>query len=142
MPARAGNTQVKNTAREHEMPDDYLDGIHEAEDGTPVNFDGRYTVHGRPGIAWRLLGWATEWTQEDWTLNCDPAEHDDDSDEHGSQCWLYDEPEETERRDMVRAVMVGDDRTELVDVCDLTEISEEDYCAGCGQTGCYAERIS
>ena len=37
---------------------------------------------------------------------------------------------------MVRAVMVGDDRVHLVDVDDLTVISDEDYCPGCGQTGC------
>jgi hypothetical protein len=34
--------------------------------------------------------------------------------------------------------MVGDDRVHVVDVDDLTEISDEDYCPGCGQIGCGA----
>jgi uncharacterized protein YlxP (DUF503 family) len=36
----------------------------------------------------------------------------------------------------VRAVMVGDDREHIVDIDDLTELGELDYCAECGQIGC------
>lgn len=99
-----------------------------------LDMDAIYTVAGMPGVAWRLTGYATEWTEERWVLACDDEDcmHDDEA------CYLYDEPEQTERRDMVRAVMVGDDRVHIVDVDDLTEISDDDYCPGCGQTGCRA----
>ena len=36
----------------------------------------------------------------------------------------------------VLAVMVGDDHRHHVDLDDLTEIDDDDYCGGCGQTGC------
>lgn len=41
-----------------------------------------------------------------------------------------------ESRDVVRAVMVGDDREFLVNVDDLEPIAREDYCGVCGQIGC------
>lgn len=37
---------------------------------------------------------------------------------------------------MARCVYVGDDSEFLVDPDDLTEITEDDFCAGCGQIGC------
>ena len=98
-----------------------------------LDFDARYTVAGYRGIAFYLAGYAAEWTEEEWVLVCEDSECDHDGD-----CYLYSEPEEIERSDRVRAVMVGDDRVHVVDVEDLTEISEEDYCAGCGQVGCKA----
>jgi hypothetical protein len=113
-----------------------------------VNFDGRYTVAGMPGVAFWLHGWVTEMTQESWTLACDNPAHvyapDSDSepdrdDTHNAACYLYDEPELVPDLTRVRAVMVGDDREHVVDVTDLTEITEDDYCAGCGQTGCHAD---
>ena len=100
-------------------------------DTATLDFDARYTVAGMPGVAFWLRGYALEWTEESWVLACDDTDHDHDGD-----CYLYDEPEQIERRDMVRAVMVGDDREHLVDVDDLTMIGEEDYCWSCGQTGC------
>jgi hypothetical protein len=37
-------------------------------------------------------------------------------------------------------VMVGDDKGWLIDPEDLTAITEDDYCPGCGQTGCHCYR--
>lgn len=36
-------------------------------------------------------------------------------------------------------VYVGDDREQLVEVSELTEIADEDYCHECGQIGCTAD---
>jgi hypothetical protein len=96
---------------------------------TPLDLDARYTVAGYSGIAFYLLGYATEWTSEEWELI-----EGEDPDEETS--YLYCEPEEVENRQMVRAVMVGDDHVHEVDVDDLTVIGELDYCAECGQIGC------
>lgn len=130
-------------------PDKILAGVHTADDGTPVNFDGRYTVASMPGVAFYLRGWAQECIDEDWILSCDNPRHvygfdpldayvdkDGDGDTHTQACYLYREPEQVDRTDLVIAVMVGDDHEHIVDVCDLTGISESDYCHGCGSTVC------
>jgi hypothetical protein len=101
-----------------------------------TDFDARYTVADMPGVAFWLHGWATDRTPESWTLACDDASPDH---EHDDACYLYDEPELVPDLTRVRAVMVGDDREHIVDITGLTEITEEGYCAGCGQTGCYAD---
>ena len=124
----------------------YLTGKHTAEDGTVVDFDGRYTLSYSPGVARYLLGWATEMTQEGYTLACageeyhhaaqqDPGEIEDQAG-HFDACYLYDEPELVDRTDQVVAVMVGDDRQEVVDVADLVPLARADYCGECGQVGC------
>lgn len=41
-----------------------------------------------------------------------------------------------ESSQIVRAIMVGDDRVEMIDVDDLEQIGEMDYCAECGQIRC------
>jgi hypothetical protein len=110
----------------------YLVGTHTAEDGTAVNFDGRFTVGGYRGVAFYLLGWAQRWTAETWELACD----DEDCAHSEEWCWAYSEPEQADRTDMVIAVMVGDDRQHTIDVADLAEIDLDAYCTGCGQTGC------
>jgi hypothetical protein len=96
-----------------------------------IDFSKRYKV-GSLGVAWQVLGYATEWAQEDYTLVCEDPEciHDD------PLCWLSDEPEEIEDHSKVRAVMVGDDREEIIDVDDLTVIPDDGYCRTCGQIGC------
>ena len=65
-----------------------------------IDFDARYTVAGMRGVAFYLLGYAKEWTQERWELICDEPDCDHDS----AVCYLYDEPEEIDSTDMVRAV--------------------------------------
>lgn len=86
------------------------------EDATAVDFGAHYEVEGSRGIAWYLLGYV-KIRDEDyhWT----GIEEDD--------------------RSRVRAVMVGDDRVEIIDVDDLRVIGEEDFCRGCGQVGCGCE---
>lgn len=78
-----------------------------------IDFDAHYTVAGYRGIAFYLLGYEMVRDADyDWTGI------------------------EEENREMVRAVMVGDDRVHIVDVDDLTPLDELDYCAVCGQVGC------
>lgn len=104
-----------------------------------LDLDARYSVASSPGIAFYLLGYAKEMTEERYEFDCiDPEAHPDD-DDHSSACYVYNEPEEIENTDMVRAVMVGDDRVHIIDVSELTEISDEDYCSSCGQLGCTAD---
>lgn len=95
--------------------------------------DARYSVDGHGGIAFYVVGWDTETTEETWTFIGGP---DDDTDDEEN--YVYDEPEEIENRERVRAIMVGDDREWTFDVEDLTPISEDDYCPECGQIGCKA----
>jgi len=72
-----------------------------------------YAVQGNKGIAYYVLGWETEPTEDtEW----DGIE---------------------ERTGRVVGVMVGDDHRWTFDPEDLTPIvSGEDYCPGCGQIGC------
>ncbi len=78
-----------------------------------LDMDAHYTVDGYRGISFYLLGY--EMTR------------DEDYEWTGI---------EEENRDMVRAVMVGDDRVHLVGVEDLAVIPEDSFCRGCGQVGC------
>lgn len=80
-----------------------------------LDFNSKYTVEGYSGIAFYLLGY--ELVQ------------DEDYEWSGI---------EYENKERVRAVMVGDDRIHLVEVTELTKISEDDYCPECGQIGCTA----
>lgn len=115
-----------------------------------IDFDARYIVAGMPGVAFWLHGWSQEMTEESWTLACDDPAHvyapdaartaAERDDTHNAACYLYSEPEQVSDLTRVRAVMVGDDCEHIVDVSDLTEITEDDYCPECGQTGCRAYR--
>jgi hypothetical protein len=100
--------------------------------GTEIDFDGRYVVEGYSGIAFRLRGYVLEWTEERWEYDGEGDPEDDDS-------YDYYEPEQVENRQMVEAVMVGDDHVHKVDVEDLTQIDEDAYCHECGQIGCTAD---
>ncbi len=95
---------------------------------TDIDFSAHYRI-GPTAVAWYLLGYATEWTEEECIYSGEGDEDDPSN-------YLYNEPEEIEDRDRVRACMVGDDRVETVDVDDLTLIDEEDFCRDCGQIGC------
>ena len=88
----------------------------------------RYQVAGHEGIAFYCIGYETVWTEEEWI------------EEEGEV--YYNEPQEIENPHVVKMVMIGDDAIWIVDVDDLTEISEDDYCPECGQIGCkaYGER--
>jgi len=91
---------------------------------TEINFNEHYTVDGYRGIAFYLIGFATE------TVETETVDEID-----GETVYFYDH-ETVEDRGFVRAVMVGDDREHIVDVDDLTMIADEDFCQECGQTGC------
>lgn len=99
---------------------------------TELDLSARYSVEGYGGIAFYALGYATEWTEEEW-IYCGEGDEDDEAN------YLYNEPEEIEDRSRARMVMVGDDRVHLIDVEDLTVIGEDDYCHECGQIGCTAD---
>lgn len=81
--------------------------------GIDLDTEQRYTVRGYSGVAWYLLGQHVE-------------------------TWWEGDPENTFEieTDMVECVMVGDDRTFVVDATDLTELAESAYCHECGQIGC------
>ena len=79
-----------------------------------VDFDAHYEVEDYPGVAFYLTGYSTvEFWDEDVMETITVPNYD----------W-------------VNAIMVGDDVEHLVDVDDLTKISEDDYCGSCGQIGC------
>lgn len=94
--------------------------------------DARYRVQGWPGVAVWIKGWTKEDSYEGDVLVCD----DEDCDHSLSEmCWAEGD---TARIDgeMLRVVMVGDDREHIVDPGDLIVIDDEDYCHSCGQLGC------
>lgn len=72
-----------------------------------------YTVDGwATGIAWAVLGWETEPTEEtEWSGH-------------------------EERTGRVVAVMIGDDRHFTFDEDELHPLEREEYCGECGQIGC------
>jgi hypothetical protein len=75
-----------------------------------------YKVKGWSGIAFWILGWETEPTEEtEWS---------------GME----------DRTGNVIGIMVGDDRKHSIDPDDLTPLDEEGFCHGCGQIGCNCYR--
>ena len=77
-----------------------------------------YRVDGHSGIAWYVLGWETEPTDEtEWS-------------------GMYD------RTGGVVCVMIGDDRHFVFDPEDVKPIDREDYCGECGQMGCRHDGLS
>jgi len=81
---------------------------------TEIDFDAYYTVKGwSEGTAFYLLGPVMNRDEDYW--------------------WTgIEEPDEN----MVRAVMVGDDKVYRVYRDDLVLLDEEEFCHGCGQVGC------
>ena len=86
---------------------------HQSIPTTKIDYDAYYTVEGWRGIAFYLLG--------------PVMVRDADYDWSGIE---YEHP------DLVRAIMVGDDVVHEVDKSDLTVITEDEFCHGCGQIGC------
>lgn len=80
----------------------------------PFDFEPAYVADGWRGIAWRADDYETE--------------PDEDTEWTG-----YEIP--TGR---ILAHMIGDDRSFAFEPDELTPISDDDYCPGCGQTGCHA----
>jgi hypothetical protein len=114
---------------------------------TDFDFDSAYTADGYRGIAWRVTGYATEWTTEEWVYLGDEHDPDAGADDYFERTgyyypdenpanYAYGEPEEIEDRTRVVAHMIGDDRDFTFDIEDLMPLDEDGYCPGCGQTGC------
>lgn len=82
---------------------------------TSFDFDPAYRVAGYRGIAWYAVRHPFEYVLVDED---------------------FDEWESVEDPSQVICRMVGDDRDFTFDRDDLTPISDDDYCAGCGQIGC------
>ena len=102
----------------------------QSDSAVTVDMSAHYTVDGwGAGIAFYLVGYATEWTEEEWVY-CG------EGDEENEANHFYNEPEEIEDRQRVKAVMIGDDRVFTVDVEDLPLLDEEAFCRDCGQVGC------
>ena len=74
-----------------------------------------YKVNGWSGIAFQVLGWELQDTEETEWSGCQ------------------------EKTGKVIAVMVGDDECHAVEEEDLIPIDAADYCSGCGQLGCTAD---
>ena len=74
---------------------------------------GGFKVKGYSGIAWHVLGWELQETEEtEWT---------------GTK----------ERTGNVVAVMIGDDRYFTFDPEDIIPLDDGTYCFECGQIGCF-----
>lgn len=103
---------------------------------TDLDFSARYKAEGWPGVAFTLLGWATEERYEGDALVC----HDEDCDHALSEmCWAAGDTSIVESDEWVRAVMVGDDHVHTLEVSTLHKIGDDEYCHGCGQLGCTAD---
>ncbi len=114
---------------------------------TGFDFEPAYKAYGYGGIAWRVTGYATEWTEETWEYLGDEDDPDAGCDDYYARTgyhypdenpgnYAYGEPEEVENRSQVVAHMIGDDRDFTFDVEDMEPIDDLDYCASCGQIGC------
>lgn len=86
-------------------------GVGAEPDDTTFSADA-YTVRGYRGIAFYVIGWEVEPTE--------------DTEWDGLEA----------RTGRVVVVMVGDDRREAVDLEDLEALPRRDYCGVCGQIGC------
>jgi hypothetical protein len=81
-----------------------------------LDLDTAYRVEGwGSGIAWHCLGYVMI--------------RDEDYEWSG-----YEYPNE----EWVRMVMIGDDRVFEIELSEITPISDDEYCPGCGQIGCKA----
>ena len=81
-------------------------------DADSDGYDGAYRVEGSAGVAWRVFGWEVEPTE--------------DTEWDGLMV----------RTGRLVAVMIGDDRPEIVDTDEVEPIDREAYCGVCGQVGC------
>ena len=93
--------------------------------------DARYRVEGWPKIAVWIKGWTKEEKYEGDYLICD----DEACDHESEMCWAEGDTSICEG-EMLRVVMVGDDKEHIVDPDELIKIDDDAYCSGCGQIGC------
>lgn len=93
------------------------------------NIEKRYSVKGYLGVAFRFAGYPR--FLEPYIV----IGEDEDGNEIEVTGDDGDYIEDTEGG-KVLMVMVGDDREHLIDIDDLSELDDLDYCAECGQIGC------
>jgi hypothetical protein len=86
-------------------------------------------------MAFSFHGYPVE--QEETFVPYDPPEFEEYGNGGPLGEYVWDEVEDTSR---AIVVMVGDDRKFTVDMDDLSPIEDEEYCHGCGQIGCTAEK--
>lgn len=104
---------------------------------TTLDLDARYNYR---GIAAYLLGRCND---------LETAEREEMEDKYGESWgggyWEDDEiltPPPLSCPDTCHiAVWVGDDTPHHVDASDLIPLRDDDYCGGCGQVGCSADRM-
>ena len=112
-----------------------------------LDMDAAYRVTGHGAIAWRIDGYATEWTPEEWLYLGDEDDPDAGADDYFERTgfyypdenpanYAYGEPEEVEDRSRVVAHMIERERAIVADIDDVRPIGDMDYCAQCGQIGC------
>lgn len=99
--------------------------IRETGEANGIDFSARFRVRGCSGIAFYLLGWAVKFEP----VICFVEDKDGNEVEIG-------EFESVPDFGNVVAVMVGDDRRHVVEVDDLQELDEKEFCHVCGQIGC------
>lgn len=99
---------------------------------TEVDFTKTYRVEGYGGIAFRVLSYVQEWTEDEYVLVCtdEDCAHDTES------CYAYERGTPTENLERVNVVMVGDDTIHNIGVDELQPLAEDAYCVECGQVGC------
>lgn len=102
---------------------------------TKLDQKAHYSVKGWAGIAFFIWGFPKRWEPYvGFELDEDGEEVEVELDEGE---WV----EQDETCGRVLVVMVGDDKKHEVDVEDLTQIEEEDFCPSCGQIGCGHGRL-
>lgn len=96
------------------------------------DFDAIYSSSEYPGIAFRIDKYYSSWSDPAWILMCD----DLDCDHESEWCYQLEDSEEITDETQVIGHMVGDDHEYVLDVSELTELSDDDFCGSCGQIGC------
>jgi hypothetical protein len=92
-----------------------------------IDMTTAYRIDGRPGIAFRVVGWEQVW--EPYMALVEDVDTGEEYEvDSGDGEWV------NGPRPLV--VAIGDDRKEPVDLEDLTPLNRADYCGECGQVGC------
>lgn len=94
-----------------------------------LDFTKNYSHPKFKGVALWIAGYPKVWVPDTYTAM------DEYGNEYEDETGTGEMVDDTESG-RVLVVMVGDDYKNTVDVSDLTVISDDDFCDGCGQIGC------